>query len=67
MMLSKEKEWISKIAMMSLLSGDVYISDYYFIVSINCARMIEADCTLIKTRNQKMNTTSLCLCYGCLL
>lgn len=33
MMTSKEKEWIMRIAMMSLLSGDPYISDYYFIVS----------------------------------
>ena len=34
MMTSKEKEWIFKISMMSLLSGDFMASDYYFIVSI---------------------------------
>lgn len=33
MMTSKEKEWIFKISMMSLLSGDFMTSDYYFIVS----------------------------------
>ena len=33
MMTSKEKEWIFKIMMMSLLSGDFIASDYYFIVS----------------------------------
>lgn len=31
MMTSKEKEWIFKIMMMSLLSGDFITSDYYFI------------------------------------
>ena len=33
MMTAKEKEWIFKISLMSLLSGDANISDYYFIVS----------------------------------
>ena len=35
MMTSKEKEWIFKISMMSLLSGDFMTSDYYFIVSFS--------------------------------
>lgn len=34
MMTSKEKEWIFKISIMSLLSGDFYASDYYFIVGV---------------------------------
>lgn len=33
LMTSKEKEWIFKISIMSLLSGDFQASDYYFIVS----------------------------------
>lgn len=35
MMNAKEKEWIFKISLMSLLSGDPNISDYYFISYMN--------------------------------
>jgi hypothetical protein len=38
MMTSKEKEWIFKISMMSLLSGDFIASDYYFIVGVYCIK-----------------------------
>ena len=34
MMTAKEKEWIFKISLMSLLSGDPNISDYYFVVGV---------------------------------
>ena len=33
LMTAKEKEWIFKISLMSLLCGDSNISDFYFIVS----------------------------------
>ena len=34
MMTAKEKEWIFKISLMSLLSGDPNASDYYFVVGV---------------------------------